>query len=70
MVMRLPFASVPLWQLAASLLFLVLATTLIVWIAAQMFRVGLLTYGKRLWLRSLWVALRQGLDIVPEGSQG
>jgi ABC-2 type transport system permease protein len=70
MVMRLPFASVPLWQLATSLLLLVLATILIVWIAAQVFRVGLLMYGKRLGLRPLWMALRQGLDVIPETSQG
>jgi ABC-2 type transport system permease protein len=70
MVMRLPFASVPLWQLAVSLFSLVFATILTIWIAAQVFRVGLLMYGKRLGLRPLWMALRQGLDAVPEGAKG
>ena len=68
-VMRLPFADVPLWQISLSLLLLVLTTLLIVWIAAQVFRIGLLMYGKRLGLRPLWTALRQGLDIVPEHGQ-
>lgn len=65
MMMRLPFADVPLWQIGLSLLSLALTTLLIVWLAAQIFRVGLLMYGKRLGLRSLWAALRQGLDVVP-----
>lgn len=68
-VMRLPFADVPLWQIGLSLLLLVLTTLLIVWIAAQVFRIGLLMYGKRLGLRPLWTALRQGLDIVPANKE-
>jgi ABC-2 type transport system permease protein len=68
-VMRLPFADVPLWQIVLSLFLLVLTTLLIVWIAAQVFRIGLLMYGKRLGLRPLWTALRQGLDIVPASGE-
>lgn len=64
MVMRLPLADVPLWQIGLSLLLLALTTLLIVWTAAQVFRIGLLVYGKRLGLRTLWTALRQGLDIA------
>jgi ABC-2 type transport system permease protein len=73
MVMRLPFADVPLWQLGLSILLLGLATLLVVWIAAHVFRIGLLMYGKRLGFRPLWAALRQGQDSVPvfgqEGAQ-
>jgi ABC-2 type transport system permease protein len=65
MMMRLPFADVPPWQVVFSLLLLALTALLIVWVAAQVFRIGLLMYGKRLGPRMLWAALRQGLDIVP-----
>ena len=66
MVMRIPLADVPVWQIGLSLLLLVAGTLLIVWIAAQVFRLGLLMYGKRLGLRTLSAALRQGLDTVAE----
>jgi ABC-2 type transport system permease protein len=69
MMMRLPFADIPLWQTGLSVLLLALTTLLIVWIAAQVFRIGLLMYGKRLDLRSLWLALRQGLDVVPANKE-
>jgi hypothetical protein len=48
-----------------SLLLLALTSLLVVWIAAQVFRVGLLMYGKRLSPGALWRAVRQGLDAVP-----
>jgi ABC-2 type transport system permease protein len=67
--MRLPYADVPLWQIGLSLTLLVFATMLIVWLSAQVFRVGLLMYGKRLGPATLWAALRQGMDIVPEYSE-
>jgi ABC-2 type transport system permease protein len=70
MMMRLPFADVPLWQVLLSVLLLALTTLLAVWLAAQVFRIGLLMYGKRLDLRTLWTALRQGLDIAPLGEEG
>jgi ABC-2 type transport system permease protein len=66
MVMRLPFADVPRWQLGLSVTLMVLTTFLVVWAAAQAFRVGLLMYGKRFGLRSLWSVSRQGLDAAPE----
>lgn len=69
MMLRLPFADVPLWQLGLSLALLALTVLLAVWIAAQVFRIGLLMYGKRLGLRSLFTALRQGLDIVPDNKE-
>jgi ABC-2 type transport system permease protein len=65
MVMRLPFADVPVWQIGLSILLLTLTTLLTVWIAARIFRIGLLMYGKRLDSRSLWIALHQSLDRDP-----
>jgi len=58
MMIRLPFGGVPLWQLGLSMMFLVigfLATTLL---AAKIYRIGILMYGKKVsykeiakWLR-------------------
>ncbi len=64
-MMRLPLADVPLWQIGLSLLLLVAAVGLVIWLAAQVFRVGLLMYGKRLGPRELITAIREGIDIVP-----
>jgi ABC-2 type transport system permease protein len=69
MVLRLPFAEVPSWQIVLSLALLVATAVLIVWVAAQIFRVGLLMYSKRLGFDSLWNTLRFGLDFVPESDE-
>jgi ABC-2 type transport system permease protein len=68
--MRLPFADVPPWQMGLSMLLLILCTIFAVWLAAQVFRIGLLMYGKRLGLRALWSAMRQGLDMAPLDEEG
>jgi ABC-2 type transport system permease protein len=69
MVLRLAFADVPLWQTLISIVLLIVSSILIVWIAAHIFRVGLLMYGRRMSLRTLWATLRTGLDIAPDESQ-
>ncbi|WP_417444914.1 ABC transporter permease [Joostella sp.] len=51
MMMRLPNgvggAGVPWWQLITSILFLIITFLLIVWLAAKIYRVGILMYGKK-----------------------
>lgn len=51
MMMRLPGGigegGVPIWQLATSLVLLVLTFIGIVWLAAKIYRVGILMYGKK-----------------------
>ena len=47
MVIRLPFG-VPMWQLALSLGLLVLGFIGTVWVAARIYRVGVLMYGKKI----------------------
>ena len=51
MLMRLPGGigpdGVPLWQLLASLLFLIATFLGIVWFAAKIYRIGILMYGKK-----------------------
>ncbi len=51
MLMRLPWGigdgGVPLWQLVSSILILIATFIGIVWIAAKIYRVGILMYGKK-----------------------
>jgi ABC-2 type transport system permease protein len=52
MVIRLPFG-VPVWQLALSLSLLVLGFVGTVWVAARIYRVGVLMYGKKVTYKEL-----------------
>jgi len=60
MLLRIPMGPVPAWQVILSVALLAVATAFTVWVAAQVFRIGLLMYGKRLSLRELVAAIRQG----------
>lgn len=57
MPLRLALGSVPWYELAGSLVSLVLSCIVAVWIAARIYRVGLLMYGKRPTLKEMgrWV---------------
>ncbi|MDX4972895.1 ABC transporter permease [Myroides odoratimimus] len=46
MLMRIPFG-VPLWEVILSIIILFLTFILVVWIAAKIYRIGVLMYGKR-----------------------
>ena len=46
MLMRIPFG-VPWWQIAVSMLLLIITFIGIVWFAAKIYRVGILMYGKK-----------------------
>ncbi len=52
MVIRLPFG-VPMWQLALSIALLILGFIGTVWVAARIYRVGILMYGKKVTYREL-----------------
>lgn len=52
--MRTGFTQVPAWQLALNILVLVAAAVFAVWLAGRAFRLGMLSYGKRLKLRDLF----------------
>jgi ABC-2 type transport system permease protein len=60
MLMRMPLTNVPAWQIIASIILLILSVAGTIWVAARIFRIGLLMYGKRLRFRDLWNAVRQG----------
>ena len=46
MMVRLPY-DVPLWQLALSIAILFATAILTVWLAARIYRTGILRYGKK-----------------------
>jgi ABC-2 type transport system permease protein len=58
MPLRMAVTDVPVWQIAASLGCLALGCVGAVWLAARIYRVGLLMYGKRPSLAELrrWIA--------------
>lgn len=54
MLMRLPLAEIPAWEIAASVLLLTAAVVGAMWLAARVLRRGMLRYGKRLTLREIF----------------
>jgi ABC-2 type transport system permease protein len=58
MPLRLALGSVPWYELAGSLLSLALSCVVAVWVAARIYRVGLLMYGKRPTLKEMgrWIS--------------
>ncbi len=58
LIMRLSLVPVPLWQIGLSLLFLLLGVLLVIKVAARIFRLGMLRYGKAIKLRELLRMLR------------
>lgn len=56
MLARIPFG-IPLWEIGLSLVILIATTLFFIWIAAKIFRVGILLYGEKLsWrhLKTIW----------------
>ncbi len=47
MFLRIVVLTPPLWQIALSIALLVLGIVAVVWVAARVYRVGILMYGKR-----------------------
>ncbi len=47
MFLRIVVLTPPLWQIATSVVLLALGTLGVVWVAARIYRVGILMYGKR-----------------------
>lgn len=53
MVARIPFG-VPLWQVFLSMALLIISTLAMVYIAAKVYRVGILMYGNKATTKELW----------------
>jgi ABC-2 type transport system permease protein len=64
MMARIPFGiggTVPYWQLACSMIFLVLGFLLTTWLSAKIYRTGILMYGKKATWKEMWKwAIRKG----------
>jgi ABC-2 type transport system permease protein len=57
MMARIPFGvpnTVPYWQLAASMLFLIAGFLLTTWLSAKIYRTGILMYGKKVTWKEMW----------------
>ncbi len=57
MIARIPFG-VPAWQIAVSMLILVGTTLLMVYLAAKIYRVGILMYGNKATAKEIWKWIR------------
>lgn len=57
MIARIPFG-VPIWQIALSLFLLIASTLLMIYIAAKVYRVGILMYGNKATMKELWKWIR------------
>lgn len=53
MMMRLPFI-IPLWQIMLSMFLLVLGFVFTTWLAAKIYRIGVLVHGSKINYRVLW----------------
>ena len=58
MIARIPFG-VPAWELILSMVLLVGSSLLMVWLAAKIYRIGILTYGSKATWKEIWRWLRQ-----------
>ena len=57
MMARIPFG-VPYWQIAVSMLIMVITFLVFVWMAAKVYRTGILMYGKKTSWKEMWKWLR------------
>ncbi len=57
MLMRIPFG-VPLWQILLSLFLLIITFLGVIWLAAKIYRVGILMYGKKVSYKELYKWLK------------
>lgn len=58
MMVRLPF-DVPTWEIALSLGILFVTAFVLLWLAARIYRTGILMYGKKFEWKELWKWIRQ-----------
>lgn len=58
MMVRLPF-DVPTWEIALSLGLLFVTAFFVLWLAARIYRTGILMYGKKFEWKELWKWIRQ-----------
>ncbi len=64
LTLRLGLTSLPMWQIALSVVVQFASALAVMWLAGKVFRLGMLMYGKRLTPRTVWAALREGRQIL------
>lgn len=57
LLIRVAFATVPVWQIAVSEILLILSAVGSVWLAGRVFRIGMLRYGKRMGWKEVFQAV-------------
>ncbi|MGU3376362.1 ABC transporter permease [Chryseobacterium sp. M5A1_1a] len=57
MIARIPFG-VPAWQIALSIVLLLVTTVFMIFLAGKIYRVGILMYGNKATLKELWKWIR------------
>lgn len=58
--LRIALTDVPTWQIALVLAIQLVSVAGVMWLAAKVFRLGMLMYGKALTPRAFWQAIRAG----------
>lgn len=58
MVIRIPFGGVPIWELALSMTVLIASFIATTWLAAKIYRTGILMYGKKITYKELYKWLK------------
>ena len=59
MLARIPVEPVPGWELALSVVLLILTFILCAWLSAKIYKVGVLMFGKKSTFKDLWKWLKQ-----------
>jgi ABC-2 type transport system permease protein len=54
MMVRIPFGGVEIWELLLSMVLLILGFLGTTWVAAKIYRTGVLMYGKKITYKELW----------------
>jgi len=57
-MMRWGMSTMPIWQVVVSWLILVGTAVFFFWLAAKIFHIGMMRYGKSVSLKETWTALR------------
>ncbi len=68
MILRMAFTTVPPIQIVLSLAILALSAATAIWLAARLFRLGMLNYGKRLGLRGIIGIAFGGRRVITSGA--
>jgi ABC-2 type transport system permease protein len=60
MITRIAITDVPIWQIGLSIVLMILTFFAALWLAAKIYRVGILSYGKSASYKELWKWIKQG----------